>query len=52
MNFKAIFPAFMILGLIVLAGCGSSGPAILVQITNAPATLTVNQTVSLSATVS
>ncbi|MFZ0909958.1 MAG: hypothetical protein WAN24_10825, partial [Candidatus Acidiferrales bacterium] len=53
MNRKPILVAITLLGLLVLAGCGSGGSAgIVVQLTNVPATLTVNQSVSLTATVS
>ena len=51
MNRKHILLALMVLGVVVLAGCGSSNPAIIVQIANVPGTLTANQSVTLSATV-
>jgi hypothetical protein len=52
MNCKPLIFALLVVGALALAGCGSSSPAIIIQITNAPATLTVNQSVSLTATVS
>ncbi len=54
MNRKPILFALVVLGLVALSSCGggSSSPGILIQLTNVPGTLTVNQTVSLSATIS
>jgi hypothetical protein len=51
MNCKPLIFALLVIGALTLAGCGSSNPAIIIQITNAPATLTANQSVTLSATV-
>lgn len=52
MKSKSIVIALALLGLISLSGCGSSSPSISIQLTNVPGTLSVNQSVSLSAVVS
>ena len=53
MNRKSILIALAATALVLLAGCGGGGSAgISIQLTNAPGTLTVNQSVSLTATVS
>jgi hypothetical protein len=63
LNRKPIAFALLVLGILALTGCGSSSPAnnppsapinsgIAVELTNAPATIGVNQAVNLRATVS
>jgi hypothetical protein len=52
MNRKPILLVLAMLGLVSLAACGgSSSPGIFIQLTNVPATLTVNQSVNLSASI-
>ncbi len=52
MNRTPFLLALAIAGLLILTGCGSSSPGISIQLVNVPGTLTVNQSVSLTATVS